>query len=64
MTGDPRECRKHALRCLQLANSAISPHAKAKFLDLATTWTKLASDLEAMSAVIETEKTENKRRPI
>jgi hypothetical protein len=61
MPGDPRECRQHALRCLELAKSAASPEAKAKFLDLASTWTHLASDLEAMGALIEAEKTEDKR---
>ena len=61
MPGDPTECREHALRCLELAKSATSPQAKAKFLNLASSWTHLATDLVAMGALIEAEKTENRR---
>ena len=46
MPGDPKECRQHALRCMQLASEAKSEHAKGRFLDLAATWIKLAKDLE------------------
>ncbi len=53
MPGDPRECREHALRCLALAKTASSPQVKAKFLDLANTWNKLAADLEATQAIME-----------
>jgi len=44
MPGDPKECREHALHCLELAKTASSPQVKAKFLGLADTWTKLADD--------------------
>ena len=60
MPGDPTECRNHALRCLELAKSATSPQAKAKF-PTASSWTHLATDLVAMGVLIETEKTESKR---
>lgn len=56
MPGDPRECRDHALRCLQLAKTASSPQAKAKFIDLASTWNKLAADIEATQAILESDK--------
>ena len=36
-------------------NRATSPQTQAKFLDLAATWTKLASDLEAMKVLLESE---------
>jgi hypothetical protein len=52
MPGDPRECREHALRCLELAKAASSPQVKARFLDLANTWTKLAADLEETQAIM------------
>ena len=55
MPGDPKECRERALRCLKLAKRATSPQTQAKFLDLAATWAKLASDLEAMKVLLETE---------
>ena len=52
MPGDPRECREHALHCLELAKTASSPQVKAKFLDLANMWTKLAAELEATLAIM------------
>lgn len=53
MPGDPKECRAHALRCLELAKTASSPQVKAKFLELASTWTKLAADLEIAHSIME-----------
>ena len=58
MPGDPRECRQHAVNCLEHARTASSPEAKAKFLDLADTWLKLAADLEAMRKLLAEEKTD------
>ena len=52
MPGDPKECREHALRCLELAKAASSPQVKAKFLDLAHTWNRLAADLEETHAIV------------
>jgi hypothetical protein len=53
MPGDSRECRIHALRCLELAKTAMTPQAKAKFLDLAEHWASLASDLDALARLLE-----------
>ena len=35
MPGDPKECREHAKRCLEIAANAPSQLEKAKFEELA-----------------------------
>jgi hypothetical protein len=53
MPGDPKECREHAKRCLELASEATpSSLAKARFKDLAKTWIRLATDLEHAEALL------------
>jgi hypothetical protein len=46
MPGDPKECRKHAARCAELAVAARTPQLKAAFLGLSKNWEKLAIQLE------------------
>jgi hypothetical protein len=46
--GNPKECRKHALACLRLAQTSASPHARERFANLAKAWLKLAGDLQAL----------------
>jgi hypothetical protein len=46
MPGDPRECRRHALRCVELASEAKTEQVKLHFLELSKTWERLAQDLE------------------
>ena len=46
MPGDPKECRKHALRCAELAVATRSPQIKAMFLELSKNWEKFAIQLE------------------
>jgi hypothetical protein len=46
MPGDPRECRKHAARCAELAITARTPELRAKFLELSKIWEKLAIELD------------------
>ena len=46
MPGDPKECRKHALRCAELAVAARSPQIKAMFLELSKSWENFAIQLE------------------
>jgi hypothetical protein len=53
MPGDPNECREHAKNCRDMAEAAVSPLAKARFEDLARTWTRLANDLEHAKALVE-----------
>jgi hypothetical protein len=52
MPGDPRECRRHALNCVHLAQEAPSPYAREQFAQLARTWIRLAEDLERSQAVL------------
>jgi hypothetical protein len=46
MPGDPKECRMHAFRCIELASGARNPQLKSTFLELSANWQKLAGDLE------------------
>jgi hypothetical protein len=46
MPGDPKECRKHAARCAELAITARTPELRAKFLELSKIWEKLAIELD------------------
>jgi|307.fasta_scaffold302597_2 hypothetical protein len=56
MPGDPKEYRKHALRCAQLAIAARTPQLKAMFLELSKNWEKLAIQLEdAFARICESE---------
>ncbi len=53
MPGDPRECRQHAMRCLQLAAEARNDSIKEHFLSLAATWQGLAKQLEKARDLLE-----------
>jgi len=46
MPGDPKECRKHALHCAELAMAARTPQLKTTLLDLSKKWEILAIQLE------------------
>src|SRR5215469_8337952 len=50
MPGNPKECRKHAARCAELAMAAHTPHLRAMFLELSKNWEKLAIQLEGAFA--------------
>jgi hypothetical protein len=52
MPGDPRECRQHALTCVQLLKTAASPQSRDSFAKLARTWIRLAEDLERSQAFL------------
>lgn len=52
MPGDPKECRTHALNCALLAKSASSAEARATFLHLQHSWTRLAEELEQAEALL------------
>jgi hypothetical protein len=47
MPMDPGECRQHALDCVRLAQTATTLEARKTWSDLAKTWLRFASDLEA-----------------
>ena len=40
MTGDPKECRKHARNCLRLAEASTNTEITRTFVDLAHSWTR------------------------
>jgi hypothetical protein len=46
LPGDPKECRKHALRCAELAHSARTPELKNLLIELSGNWLKIAIELE------------------
>jgi hypothetical protein len=46
MPSDPKECRRNAARCAELAVAARTPQLKATFLALSKNWEKLAIQLE------------------
>ena len=47
MPGSPEECRQHALECVRLAQTSISPQRREYFAKLARTWIGLAEELES-----------------
>ena len=58
MPGNPKECRRNAARCAELAVAARTPQLKARFLDLSQNWEKLAIQLEdAFAKLTESEAT-------
>jgi hypothetical protein len=46
MRGDPKECRRNAARCAELAVAARTPQLRTTFLELSKNWEKLAIQLE------------------
>jgi hypothetical protein len=46
MPGDPKECRRNAARCGELAAAARTPQLRTTFLELSKSWEKLAIQLE------------------
>jgi hypothetical protein len=58
MPGDPKECRKHAARCAEMAVAARTAQLRETFLDLSKNWEKLAIQLEnAFAQLAESEDT-------
>jgi hypothetical protein len=51
--GNPKECREHAKRCMELAAGTTNPALKESLLDLAKTWSRLATDLDATKQLVE-----------
>src|ERR1700682_4465442 len=56
MPGDPKECRKRAAHCLELAASAANDGIKQMFLNLARHWEVLAQELERAKSILDDEK--------
>jgi hypothetical protein len=56
MPGDPKECRRRAAQCAELAVAARTPRLRATFLELSKNWKKLAIQLEnAFALLVESE---------
>jgi hypothetical protein len=56
MANPPKECRRHALACVQLALDSALPKDKETFARLATRWISLAEDLEAIEAQLKSKR--------
>ena len=54
MPGDPKDCRKHAERCRELAGSLPDKRAREIFAQLAESWLRLAVELEDAQAFLDT----------
>ena len=53
MDVDPGECREHALDCVRMAQTASTPEVGEIWSDLARTWLRFASDLEANECLLD-----------
>jgi len=53
MPGEPKECRKHASRCAELAHAASTPELKQMLIELSKNWLKLAIELERTQALLD-----------
>jgi hypothetical protein len=54
MPGDPSQCRSNAMRYLKLSERARDPARRERLGVEAETWTKLAAELEADQALLNT----------
>jgi len=62
MVGNPKDCRRYAARCGELAVIAHTPQLKAMFLELSRNWEKLAIQLEDALKLAEREAIESNVR--
>ena len=52
MPGDPKECREHAKRCLEMASETKHLPLKDSLIDIANHWMRLATELEATKRLL------------
>ena len=52
MSGDPKECRLHALHCAEMASNARTPQLKSALLEMSANWQRAARDLEAIRGLL------------
>ncbi len=52
MAADPMQCRKHAMACLRLPQTARTSELRASLLSMAQTWAKLAVEAERYEALL------------
>ena len=62
MSGNPEECRQHALECMRLAQASITPQRREFFAKLARTWIGLAEELERSRHLVDDSIDEPKKR--
>jgi len=46
MASDPKQYRRNAWRCIELANDSRAPELRRTLFDLSETWLKLAVEIE------------------
>ena len=51
--GDPKECRRHAERCIKMAGEATNEHLKHELMNLATTWMRLADEISRIQVIVD-----------
>ena len=51
--GDPKECRKRAFRCADLAHTARTPELKKLLIQLSQNWLRLSIELERSAALLD-----------
>jgi hypothetical protein len=61
--GNPKECREHAKRCTQLAEETKNPAVRESLLAVASTWMRLAADLEATQRLLDAWKASEAKKP-
>ena len=52
MPGDPKECRNHALNCLQIAEASANTEITRTFVDFSRLLDRFALDLESAQALL------------
>ena len=50
---DAGECRQRALHCVRMSQTSNTPEAREIWSDLAKTWLRFASDLEANECLLD-----------
>jgi len=48
-----KDCRNSAIRCIEMANKAVSPRLQTALIELARSWMRLARELESQTAFSE-----------
>jgi len=52
MPGNPRECREHAMECMELARTAQTPEHKQLLTGLAQSWLNFAAEIERAQVLL------------
>jgi hypothetical protein len=52
MPGDPKRCRLHAVKCMQIADETTNSEVRRTFVDLAHHWNRIAVELDDAQALL------------